>query len=71
VLGGLPGDKITLQKERNEGLDALNTLIKSDHVPFRKKMNWFTNTNEIQEFDSIDSEDLLKILWPKGAEMMF
>jgi len=71
VLGGIPGEKINLQKERNEGPDALNSLIKNDHISFRKKMNWFSESQNVLEFESVDSEEFLKVIWPKGAEMMF
>ena len=61
--------------EKAQGLDFLASLLKTDQLPFRRNMTWFVQGSKAIEqavnFESINSPECLKLLWPKGAELMF
>jgi len=75
ILGGNGGEDLSpKEKERTEtssGLGGLFGLIKYDHMPLRKSMNWFSKTFDFPEVDSVNSPEVLAALWPKGADLLF
>jgi len=55
----------------SSALGGLSSLIKPDHMHFRKGMSWFNKMFNFPDFVSASDRVIMAVLWPKGADMLF
>jgi len=71
LLGHSASPKGKEKPETSSSFGELLGLMKADYMPFRRGMKWFNQTFDFPDFESVNDNEVLSVLWPKGADMLF